>query len=262
MNAHKPTFKPSPPHRPLVRRLTPLAWVFVGVVAVALVLGVAGCVMTLTGRPTDEPWSPTATPTSVPAQSPVPTAGPSPTPTVWYEELVTPTVAATEEVTATYPAWWSDEMTQDEAGNWWPPEEVDAMVKEHYQAGIEAYDAVFLESGVPNPENLEIVYYEWYSGPALETQLDILEAQRTDEWPFYDSEIDYIYLDVQSWSADGLECTLGATLQGIEMHGLDSNGQLIETLEMESQLVLSRMHYDPSDGHWKVHELVDVYNEE
>ena len=260
MNAHKPTFKPSPAQRPFVQRLTPLAWVFIGVVAVALVLGVAGCVMTLTGRPTDEPWDPTATATSVPTETPVPTAGPSPTPTVWFQEIVTPTVDATGEVTAAHPAWWSDQMTQDAEGNWWPPEEVDAMVKEHYLTYVESRNAVFPEDGPPDLNALEELNYEWYSGPQLEAQIRILEDQRNGG-VIYESEIDSIYLEIQKWSADGMESTLGATIQGIKVSSYNAlTGELIETLEMESQLALWRMRYDPWSGHWKMYELIDFYD--
>ncbi len=260
MNAHKPTFKPSPRQRPLVQRLTPLTWVFIGVITLAVLLGVAGCVMTLTDRATDEVWDPTATSTPVPTGTPVPTAGPSATSTVWYQEMETPTVAVTEVVTAAHPAWWSDQMTQDEEGNWWPPEEVDAMVKEHYLAYIEARDSVFSEGEPPNLDMLEVVTYEWYSGTQLETELRILEDQRGGGI-IYESNIDDIHLEIQNWNADGMESTLGATLQGIKVYSYRAlTGELVETTEMASQLVLWRMRYDPESGHWKMNELIDFYD--
>jgi hypothetical protein len=237
-----------------------LAWVFIGVVTLAVLLGVAGCVMTLTDRATDEVWDPTATSTPVLTGTPVPTAGPSATPTVWYQEMETPTVAATEVVTAAYPAWWSDQMTQDEEGNWWPPEEVDAMVKENFRASMDAYEQAFPDGDVPDLDLIEAVYLEWYSGPQLETELFVLEDQRQGGLIFK-AEIDFLYLDVQNWSVAGTECTLGATYQGIESRGYNAlTGELMETTEMDSQLVLWRMRYDSGDGHWKVHELVDFYN--
>jgi hypothetical protein len=173
---------------------------------------------------------------------------------------VTPTAAATEVVTAAYPAWWSDQMTQDQEGNWWPPEEVDAMVKEHYQTGIEAYNEVFPEGSVPDLDGLETVYHKWYSGPQLEQQLLALEAERRGESLSWQSDYGDEYLEIQDWSQSGLECTLGATYQNVEVRGYDSTGRLIETNQLETQLILWRMRYDPVDGHWKIHELIDFYN--
>jgi hypothetical protein len=260
VNDHKPTFKPSPTQRPLIQRLTPVAWAFVGIVALAMLLGIAGCVMTLTGHPTEEPWDPTATTAPTPTAISVPTAGPSPSPTAWYEEIVTPTAAATEVVTAAYPAWWSDQMTQDEEGNWWPPEEVDAMVKEHFHASMRAYERAFPEGSVPDLNALESMYPTWYSGPQLEQQLLSLEAKRRGERLFWQTDYERLHLEIQSWSADGMECTLGVTLQGIETQGYDLDGQLVEAVQDESKLILWRMRYDPVDGHWKINELVDFYD--
>jgi hypothetical protein len=172
---------------------------------------------------------------------------------------VTPTAAATEVVTAAYPAWWSDQMTQDEEGNWWPPEEVDAMVKEHYRDYARAYEEVFSQDNVPDLGLLEAVYHSWYSGPRLQVQLEYLEDKLNGEDLSWKSEYEHLYLQIQNWTEDGLECTLGATYQGIESQGYDLSGQLIETDELESQLILWRMRYDPTVGHWKIHELVDVY---
>jgi hypothetical protein len=172
---------------------------------------------------------------------------------------VTPTVAATEGVTAPHPAWWSEQMSQDEEGNWWPPEEVAEMVKEHYITYVEAYHRAFPEGSVPDLEAIEALDREWYSGPQLEQQLLALEAQRSGERLTWRSGFEFQYLEVQNWSADGLECTLGVTRQNIELRGYDATGQLIETDHVESQLMLLRMRYDPVDGHWKVHELVDFY---
>jgi hypothetical protein len=174
--------------------------------------------------------------------------------------VATETVTASGVVTEPGPVWWSDEMTQDEEGNWWPPEEVKAMVKEHYLTYVAARESVLFEDGLPNLDALEAVTYEWYSGPQLETELRILEDQRNGGI-IHESDIEDIHLDVQNWSADGLQCTLGATLQGIRIRGYSAhNGELIETAEMDSQLILWRMQYDSQNGHWKMHELIDFYD--
>jgi hypothetical protein len=130
----------------VTQRLTPLAWVFIGILGLALVVGCTACTLALVDRPTDEPWDPTATPTPVPTNTPAPTAGPSPTPTVWYQDIVTPTVAATEEVTSSDvmtesgTVWWSDQMTEDDEGNLLPPQEVQDAVWEAFIAGLGCYN--------------------------------------------------------------------------------------------------------------------------
>jgi hypothetical protein len=136
MTNHRKSFKVSPQKRPLVQRLTPLAWVFIAIAALAILAGCTAGALTLTERPTDEPWNPTATATAVPTETPVADAGPSPTPTVWYEDIVTPTVAATDEVTAADSVWWSDQMTENEDGDLVPPQEVQDAVWEAFIAGL------------------------------------------------------------------------------------------------------------------------------
>jgi hypothetical protein len=215
--------------------------------------------MALAGRNPDEPWEPTPTSSPVPTDTPVPTEGPTATPTLWYTPTVAvePTQAVTE--TAQFPAWWSDEMTQDEDGNWWPPEEVVTMVEEHYLAAIDARYETFPEGGVPDLDALESVLYEWYSGPQLEMELSYLEGLRRGDGFIWFSDHEDRYIQIQQWSEDGLECTLGVTYQGLRARGYDLNGQLAETMEFDSRLSLWRMRYDPTDGHWKVHELKAVY---
>jgi hypothetical protein len=130
----------------LIQRFTPLAWVFIGVFAVTLLLGIAGCVMTLVDRPTDEVWDPTATSTSEPTGASASAASPSLTPTPWYQEIVTSTVVATETVTASGvvtepgPVWWSEEMTEDDERNLLPPQEVQDAVWDAFIAGLGCYN--------------------------------------------------------------------------------------------------------------------------
>lgn len=140
MTNHRKSFKVSPQKRPLVQRLTPLAWVFIAIAALAILAGCTAGALTLTERPTDEPWDPTATPTVAPTATPVAPAGPSPTPTVWYEDIVTPTVTATDEVTAADSVWWSDQMTENEDGDLVPPQEVQDAVWEAFIAGLGCFN--------------------------------------------------------------------------------------------------------------------------
>jgi len=123
--AYKPTFKPSPAKRPLRRRLTPLAWALMGVGVLVVMLVIVGGAMSCTGRPTDEPWSPTPTATVSP------TVGKTelpPTPTVWYEGMVSPTLGGDS-------IWWANQMVEDQ-GHLLPPEEVQDAVWESFIGGL------------------------------------------------------------------------------------------------------------------------------
>ncbi len=255
---YKPTFKPSPQKRPWYRRLTPLAWALIGVAALVLLLACVGGSIALTDRLDEGPWDPTPTASPVPTDTPVPTTGPSPTPTEWWAGMISPTPEPPEPTPA-FPAWWSDEMTQDEDGRWWPPEEITEMVREHYDAGTESYYAWITEGEVPDLDGLEADLPNWYSGPQLEQEQLALEAIRQGEWTLAQASYDQCILEVQDWSADGLECTLGCTCQDGLVRHFDLSGLLVETEEVSrTPLALIRMHYDPFDGHWKRHELLDI----
>jgi hypothetical protein len=144
MSNRKTTFRVSPARRPWFRRLTPLAWALVGVVGLVVVLGSIGGVLALGGCTPDEVWEPTPTSSPVPSDTPQPTQGPTATPTVWYEGLVTPTVtvepAPVVSETIEFPAWWSDQMTQDDEGNLLPPQEVQDEVWEAFIAGLGCFN--------------------------------------------------------------------------------------------------------------------------
>lgn len=136
MSRRKPGFQVSPQRRPLYQRLTPLAWTLIGVVGLVAVLGLAWAGMSLANRSPSEPWNPTPTATPAPTETPAPTAGPSPTPTL----EATVEVTATEVVSAAHPAWWSDQMTQDDEGNLHPPQEVEDAVWDAFIAGLGCYN--------------------------------------------------------------------------------------------------------------------------
>ncbi|HHH40493.1 MAG TPA: hypothetical protein ENK56_00640, partial [Chloroflexi bacterium] len=159
MSDYKPTFKPSPAKRPVVQRLTPLAWALIGVVVLVVVLGIVGAAMVFGRRASDEVWW-TPTPTDTPTAAPSPTEGPTPTPTAWYEGMITPT----PEPTPAYPAWWTDQMTQGEDGQWWPPEEVVEMVQEHFQEAEQAHYEYLIKAKPPDIDGYEAVLAEYRTG--------------------------------------------------------------------------------------------------
>jgi hypothetical protein len=258
MNQRKSTFEVSPQKRPVTQRLTPLAWIFIGILGLALVVGCTACTLALVDRPTDEPWDPTATPTPAPTETPVAPAGPSPTPTVWYQDIVTPTVAATETVAAAHPAWWSDQMTQDDEGNWWPPEEVAEMVKEHRQECGEIHDQYLVETTPPDIEGYEAVVATCYTGENLESQLSFLDHLSQGDNTIVSVEWETCHVQVQEWSEDGLECTLGITCSAGTINEYDHTGELISTeYQEQGGLALTRRRYDPTDGRWKQLRVVD-----
>jgi hypothetical protein len=260
MNQRKSTFKVSPQKRPVTQRLTPLAWVFIAIAALVVLASCTAGALTLTERPTDEPWDPTATATTAPTEAPAAPAGPSPTPRVWYEDIVTPTVTATDEVTSSGQLpWWSDQMTQDDEGNWWPPEEVAAMVEEQSDECGEAYDEYLIETTPPDIQGYkEVVVPMCYPPERTEEMLGYADYIRDGVNTITDADWNSCHRQVQDWSEDGMECTLGVTCSDGTIYEYDHTGQLISTETQEQGgLALTRWRYDPTDGRWKQLGLIE-----
>jgi hypothetical protein len=259
MNQRKSTFKVSPQKRPVTQRLTPLAWVFIAILGLVVLVGCGAGALALVDRPTDEPWDPTATATTAPTETPAAPAGPSPTPTVWYQDIVTPTVAATEEVTASGEMpWWSDQMTQDDEGNWWPPEEVAAMVEEHIIECEEMRVQHMIDTSPPDIDGFAEAAPMCYFGDRLDQKLSSLEYLREGVNTIVYAEWDSCHRQVQEWSEDGLECTVGVTCSNGTFYEYDHAGELIFSEPRDqSGLILHRYRYDPTDGRWKKLELID-----
>ncbi|HIE38052.1 MAG TPA: hypothetical protein EYP77_03110, partial [Anaerolineae bacterium] len=222
---HKPTFKPSPAKRPWYRRLTPVAWALIGVGVVVVALSIVAAAMVLGGRPSEEPWSPTPTATVPPTPTEV---QPTPTPTVWYEGMVSPT----PEPTPAYPAWWTDQMTQDENGHWWPPEEVAEMVREHFrECDSILYTRYLIESKPPDLDGYEqevIPYCTVGERQALAQDYirNIRQGINVIVWGEWEHGCFY---QVQEWSEDGLECTLGQTCSNGTVYEYDHTGELLSS---------------------------------
>lgn len=250
--ANQVTFKESDSKRPWYQRLTPVAWVLIGVVALSCVAcGFAGVTqVTPTLLQAGDEW---ATKTPVPAQpTAASTEGPPPTPTEWWEEGVTVTPEPTE-VADPFPAWWAGEMTQDADGQWWPPDEVIEDVKENWYRDLEGYKLYLVDTKPPDYDAYEEHLYAWYMGEELESWLVILDQMRSGE-----SEIDFgdwetCLLSAQEFTPDGLECTMSVSCQdGVASYYDPKTGELISQEEREHLgLFLLRMRYDPADGHWK-----------
>ena len=255
---HKPTFKLSAAKRPVYQRLTPLAWGLIGLSVLVVVLVIAVVGVACSARPTAEPWNPTPTATVPPSPT---EALPSPTATEWGQEWITPT--PTEEPPCC-PAWWSDQMTQDEDGRWWPPEEVTQMVKEHLNNYVEARHIAVL-SDPPDLDALEQASYDWTSGTMLAGDLNALDLYRAGADSLSIIEWEACFLQAQNWSEDGLECTLGITCQD-GMHSLfdPQTGELVGQEHMDSYggVLLYRMKYDPYDGHWKLDDFLQILSGE
>lgn len=250
----KPTFRVSPSRRPVIRRLTPVAWVLIGVVVLALGLLTITAVMVLEHRLDDGPWQPT--PTVGPTATATPLL-PTATPTEWWDGLVDPTA----DPTPPYPAWWSSQMTQDEEGNWWPPDEVIEMVRQAYWADYEATRRHLVETTPPDYEAYEGTLREWVAEPALEGRLRILQRERSGEEPILFAEWETCILQVQDFSLDGLLCTLGLACSDGLISQYDSlTGQPLHQESREhGGLALIRMRYDSSSGHWQQCQLLEFF---
>jgi hypothetical protein len=248
------TFKESSRRRPWYKRLTPVAWALIAVLALSCVgCGIVGGNWALPQLFTRDEWA-TATPVPTEPTQPTaePTEGPTPTPTEWWEGDVTATPTLTE-VVEPFPAWWSDEMTQDADGQWWPPDEVIEDVKENWYRDLEGYELYLVNTKPPDYDAYEEHLYVWYMGEELEGALNGLEAMRSGKEPISFADWETCLLSAQDFSADGLECTMSVSCQDGVISDYDpETGALLSQEEQDYLgLFLFRMRYDPSDGHWK-----------
>ncbi len=245
--------------RSLFQRLTPLAWLLVGLVIffglAFVIVGVPRLLDTLAANPAPPA---TATPTQV---------APTATPVVATPE---PTAQATAPVTdtAAFPAFWATGMYQDAQGQWWPAEEVrvqvQQMVEEHYRECNE------LLSG-PQDQILATITdaqaRECYSGDLLDgwfwEKRRFLDTGRFNERAGVTTDN---LITVQGFSEDGLTCLLGETyLAGYVLTYDTQSATWVRTDVPADGLVdgvqnlgvaISQMRYDPEDGRWKSDRFV------
>jgi len=245
------TFKESSRRRPWYQRLTPVAWVLVAVLALSCVgCGIVGGNWALPQLFSPEEW---ATATPVPTQpTAAPTEGPTPTPTEWWEGDATATPIPTE-IAEPFPAWWAGEMTQDDKGQWWPPDEVIEDVKENWYRDLEGAKLYLIDTKPPDYDAYEEHLYAWYMGEELESWLVILGRMRSGEDTIDFGDWEICLLSAQDFTADGLECTMSVSCQDGTVSEYDpETGALISQEERDYLgLILLRMRYDPADGHWK-----------
>ena len=194
-------------------------WMGYTLIVLSIVL-MAGCNLI-------NPPTPTATPE--PTATPAPTATPEPTNTP--EPTVTPTP------TENFEAWWTDEMWQDEEGNWWPPEEVVDMVLEDLEIIFDEQDAFALE------RDLQGVYDslpQWYMGNALESQQEATHEDLQEEnHIFYMSEWERLY-QVQNFDEVGLSCDGGMVTQNGVIYRWE-DGMWVEDSQNSGGLIIFRV---------------------
>jgi hypothetical protein len=248
------TFKESSTKRPWFQRLTPVAWALIAVVALScLAFMVLGCGWAIPQLLLTDEWA-TKTPTPAPTGTPETAAGPTEEATDWWEPSEPPSTVEGTEVGEPFPAWWADEMTQDENGHWWPPDEVVDMVEEHRSEFWDTWKTYASETRPPDLDGFEDVLPTFASGEYLQARIDRLDSVRsgvneptTCEWGLW-------MVSAQDFSSDGVECTLSEAAQDglCSIHDRET-GEVTEVYELpHSGMGLYRMQYDASDGRWKV----------
>ena len=253
---HKPTFTKSEDKRPWHQRLTPVAWVLI-IVSLVSCLACVGAGTYAATQEAEKPFDATATPTMTPTTGPTPTPEPSPTATEWYEGMLTETPTPT--VAADYSAWWSDEMVQDEDGDWWPPEEVKQMVQDHVEASTEDIEDAVVRTTPPDLDAYEEALRAWQSGPQLEQSLTVLSKKRAGEASLRSDEWALCNYATANWSSDGLTCWFSTSCNGGTISEYDSlTGELLgQEQEFSSGTVVMDMHYDSQTGHWQSYDFVE-----
>jgi len=192
----------NPRVRPLHRRLTPLAWVVIGVVALVVLLVCIGGAVALGNRPDDEPWQPTPTATAVPTATPVlPTA----TPTQWYELIMTATPLPPTP-TPPRPVTWTVTPVDNglvAPGFGYVPQEIDDWIWDSFIAALGCHVIqdpnrpgmgwppvelppdpvpVFQEAVRHLPEDYDLIFNACGTAPSFEAILNPLHAPLTAEF--------------------------------------------------------------------------------
>jgi hypothetical protein len=258
--SNQATFKESSAKRAWYKRMTPIAWVLVAVVAVScLAFAVIGGGWAVPKLFASEEWA-TKTPTPTATGTPEPTEGPTPTPTEWWEGDATATLEATEvEIVEPFPAWWADEMVQDDDGQYWPPDEVVETVKDAWYGDVEAINTYLVDSKPPDYDAYEEAANLYYAGPQLEKKLRGINRQRAGEIPVVAGDYGICLVGVQEFHSNGVACTMSIACQNGTVSQYDSiTGELqSERFEAHSGLVVYKMVYDPHDGHWKRYDVAE-----
>jgi hypothetical protein len=241
-----------------IQRLSPLAWLCIGVVALVLLL--ASCAGL--SRMLDEPVllaeaSPTLDwPTGTATLEPV----------ALVALTATATLTASEELTppASFPAYWTTGMWQDAEGEWWPSEAhrqaVQEMIKQHYLAWyvstVGPYDEILRTKTVEDARRLQ-------TGEVLEGFHALKRAyEETGEFPTVCQVVTERHLTVQNFSPDGLTAHVGDTMKAGYHLYYNADTGMWDRVEIPEDgkiggnqylgVLVYEMLYDPEDGRWKV----------
>ena len=155
--------------------------------------------------------------------------------------------------------YWVEQMTQDEAGNWLPPEDVIEQIEADYKAMSEAKREVFFASDPPDLGLYEASLPDWYSGEILEFYQDqYLDDLRAGKFTYGVAEWDECSHQVRECSQNGLECKIARTCSNGTRHRYNFTTGVM-TSEFDDQLgtVISPLRYDAVAGTWKTYEYVE-----
>ncbi len=261
---HKPTFSRTPRKRPWYERLTPVAWLMIGVLALVIVVGGTTAAKAL-GGPKPQPFESDAPKTEV-APEPTPTpepveAEPEPAQDWWAEALPETPITSTRPLTG---VWWLEQMACDGQGTCTPPQAVVDEIVADFLAWRATIPYYYYELSM-TPEQLE----SYYTGRMLETQLEFIDlvAETGAMWGGETVLREYDYgtrvPHVTGCTAGGLACVVGETVQGdLAVYRYDlSSRQIVETIDNPTDRQYSgvniwRMQYDTEDNKWKIDEYL------
>lgn len=158
------------------------------------------------------------------------------------------------ESSVPFPAWWTDQMTQDEDGQWKPPVEVEEMVKKAWYDYVEAFDIHLVKTKPPDYDAFNEAAKAFNAGPMLETRV----GPEVSATFVVGGEYEFCLFGVEEFTPDGLECKMSVVCQNGILKKYDSHtGELVsEQHEAHTGMVIYKMIYDPTDGHWKRYEVV------
>lgn len=270
--AYKPSYSVTEYHQPWYRRLTPLAWVMVGIAGFLVLFGISVMLgrigwgspsaqarsiglSGLEGSPTAIPAIQTAVPelafgataTPRPAVTRAPTRTPRPT-----SEPVAPVLLSTPtgEPTSVPALDWTAIMTQTVAGEWMAPE----TEVQRTQRDVLAYFEALRNFKSPEEARRELIEQpdrflgRFFEGEALRAARSTLDVGRLNILKEGETDV-----RVVRYSKDGSLAVVTITKRGWVYESLDKDSlQDAQRKPVPDESVTWQVRYSTVEGRWKV----------
>ena len=273
-NKYKPTFTESKP-RPVMSRLTPLAWFCVFLVGLALIGALIVTIRKLTdnngvqtldqrlGQNTSAPAVVAAANVAVTTDSAAPSAQTQPAavpiattvpvvetaPTAALAQSAAPTKAAA----LVYKVAWADKMTQQADGSWTAPAEVvskaSSDIKEYYELARNRPLGKFMQQR-------DQILTTYYIGDGLQL-MATYEKQRTQYGMNKSGDVS---VEVKSFAQDGLTAQVAVTTKNWvnDIYDIETRQLTKSDFKQQDSTLNLAIRFDVTGNRWKIEKVLGI----